>query len=197
MNLGLTSRTVGMDKECPTLASTTPEPVRALMHTLEQLANVIRSVNDEQYVADTIGTIAGSIGGHVRHCLDHVSALVTGVDRGFLDYDRRERGTDIEFSRETALQALNRLKDALSDFTLDMLAWPIRVTVLPTSEGPAYECLSSVGREVTFVSSHTVHHNAMIGALVRSLGINVSADFGFAPSTLAYMTRRGRTPTVG
>ena len=43
-----------------------------------------------------MATFGGSIGGHVRHCLDHVAALLDGLDGGVVDYEARERGTAAE-----------------------------------------------------------------------------------------------------
>jgi hypothetical protein len=42
---------------------------------------------------------------------------------------------------------------------------------------------SSVGREVAFVTSHTVHHNAILGQLLCAHGVHVPLRFGIAPST--------------
>jgi hypothetical protein len=43
---------------------------------------------------------------------------------------------------------------------------------------------SSVGRELLFLSSHTVHHWALVAALLRHQGIEPGVEFGVAPSTL-------------
>ena len=42
---------------------------------------------------------------------------------------------------------------------------------------------SSVGRELQFLVSHTVHHSAMVAASCRVRGLPVSSDYGVAPST--------------
>ena len=45
---------------------------------------------------------------------------------------------------------------------------------------------SSVARELQFLVSHTVHHYAVIAAMLRPQGIEPGVDFGVAPSTLKY-----------
>jgi hypothetical protein len=45
---------------------------------------------------------------------------------------------------------------------------------------------SSVGRELQVLSSHTIHHFALIAFTLRVLGIEVDRNFGMAPSTLRY-----------
>jgi hypothetical protein len=46
--------------------------------------------------------------------------------------------------------------------------------------------MSSVGRELQTLSSHTIHHFALIGMTLLAHGVAVDPDFGMAPSTLRY-----------
>ena len=46
--------------------------------------------------------------------------------------------------------------------------------------------VSSVGRELISLSSHTIHHFALISLTLQALGHSVDPDFGVAPSTLRY-----------
>ena len=52
-------------------------PIAALDATLEELASVVAALSPEAYGARLFPNASGSIGEHVRHCLDHVSALVS------------------------------------------------------------------------------------------------------------------------
>jgi uncharacterized damage-inducible protein DinB len=56
-------------------------------------------------------------------------------------------------------------------------------------EMPSVEVETTVGRELVFVLSHTVHHNALIAVMARTLGVSVPDRFGYAPSTLAHLER--------
>jgi uncharacterized damage-inducible protein DinB len=162
----------------------------ALAEVLDQLAGVVAGLSDRSYAgADETG--GGSIGGHVRHCLDHVRLLLEGLDTGIVDYDRRERGTDIERDRRAAcekVQELVRRLRAAGDVRLDRA---LRVRSLLDDGGPSLEAPSSVGRELLFVLSHTIHHNAMIASAARRLGNPVPAFFGYAPGTIAHQKRAG------
>ena len=42
---------------------------------------------------------------------------------------------------------------------------------------------SSVSREVAFLVSHTIHHNAIVGQMMRARGLEVAPRFGLAPAT--------------
>lgn len=48
---------------------------------------------------------------------------------------------------------------------------PLRLTVMLTSNRPPVEVETSAGRELAIVLSHTIRHNALIGAMTRLLGI--------------------------
>ena len=49
---------------------------------------------------------------------------------------------------------------------------------------------SSISRELQVLSSHTVHHFALIAMTLRMHGLEVDPDFGMAPSTLRYLATR-------
>jgi hypothetical protein len=53
---------------------------------------------------------------------------------------------------------------------------------------------STIGRELQFLASHTVHHFAIMAMILRLQDIHPPADFGIAPSTLRFMkeTQAGR-----
>jgi uncharacterized damage-inducible protein DinB len=168
-----------------------PRAAEPLARLLDELCGVIGSLTDEQYVQKPVGVMPSSVGGHVRHCLDHVAALWASVDTGHLDYDHRERGTPIETDRCAAMAAMARLSAELRDLTPKCLARPIDVQILLTADGRPQSFRSTIGRELAYVVSHSVHHNALIGAMVQTLGGRVPPRFGYAPSTIAQAARHG------
>jgi len=165
--------------------------IQPLLALLRQLHEVIGTLSPQQYAQEHERTFKSSIGGHVRHSLDHIAALLAGVREGLIDYDARQRGTDIESQRNAALDAMRQLDDQLADLGDDDLARCVRVRLSLSADAPPHEVNSSIGREAAFVMSHTIHHNAIIAAMARGLGVEPPAAFGFAPSTLAYMRRQG------
>src|SRR5262249_43081278 len=50
--------------------------------------------------------------------------------------------------------------------------------------------MSSVTRELMALSSHTIHHFALIAMTLRAHGVVVNPDFGVAPSTLRYREQK-------
>jgi len=160
-----------------------------LAHVLTEIAALLRALTDEQYARKPVGVLPGSIGGHVRHGIDHVRALLGAVATGTLDYDRRERGTPIEVNRRAALEALDHTIGALR--TLDAAAGDRAITVraLLSAHAPPVEVRSTLGRELVYVLTHTIHHNATISAMAATLGVAVPSSFGYAPSTTAFLLK--------
>jgi uncharacterized damage-inducible protein DinB len=181
-------------REYPVLASEggraerhPPAAILPLVAVLRQLADVIRALTDEQYRTKPVGVVSSNVGGHVRHCLDHVEALLAGALEGELSYDRRRRGTAVETSRDAALAVIRRQERQLLAFPPHSERRPLRLSAVVSSGLPAVEVESTVGRELAFVLSHTVHHNALIAVMAQTLGVLVPDRFGYAPSTIAHL----------
>jgi uncharacterized damage-inducible protein DinB len=177
------------------VARSSPNAFRALARSLGELADVMSVVSDEQYVRAPVGVINGNLGGHVRHCLDHFETLLTGIDRGILNYDDRVRGTAIEGDRSAAVRAIRVLEGRFSGLDESALQRPVRVAAMLGGGESLIEAQSSIGREVVFVLNHTVHHGAMIAAMCSTLGIPVPERFGYAPATIAHLDASGAVPT--
>lgn len=153
-----------------------------LRRQLDELASLVMTADAGAYIARPLSDVTGSIGEHIRHCLDHIAALVRSGPSQPLSYDRRERGTSIESDPAEALRHILRLKAALDRWDGRTLADPIHVTSL-VAPGQSVSGWSTLGREVAFVLSHTIHHLAVIAVLMAVQGLNVPERLGYAPST--------------
>jgi uncharacterized damage-inducible protein DinB len=162
--------------------------VPPLIAVMRQLGALVEALTDEQYQARPFGALSGSIGGHVRHCLDHVAALAAAPD-GALDYDRRERGTAVETDRAAALEALRRHERRLLALPAGAEMRPLRLTAIVSPGRPPVEAGTTLGRELAFVLSHTVHHNALVAVLAAALGVTPPQRFGYAPATLDHLEK--------
>lgn len=157
-----------------------------LVAVLRQMSSVLRLLTDDQYTAKPVGVVDSSVGGHVRHCLDHVGAFLDALGTGRLDYDQRERGTCIEVSRAAALERVELLQCELLIKVFIPADQPLRLSALLSPHDPPAAVQTTAGRELAFLLSHTIHHQALLAAMVRILGVQPPADFGYAPSTIAY-----------
>jgi uncharacterized damage-inducible protein DinB len=167
-----------------------PEAVPPLIGLLHQLFDLVESLSNEAYTRNPVGVVPSSVGGHVRHNLGHVEALLRGVRAGEVNYDHRDRGTEVERDRLAALGEILRLKQELTAFAWHEVPHLITLTGLVAPDRPPTTTLTSPERELAFVVSHTVHHNAIIGILAKLLGADLPAEFGYAPSTVAHHRSR-------
>jgi uncharacterized damage-inducible protein DinB len=154
-----------------------------LSRQLDDVAAIVLSVDDATYVARPLAEVSGSIGEHVRHCLDHIGALVAAGASKPLSYDRRERGTAVERDPAEALRRIMRLKSAVDRWGERDMDEPIRVVSMLNTSGESVSGWSTLGRELAFVSSHTIHHEAMIAVLISLAGLDVPDRLGLAPAT--------------
>lgn len=158
-------------------------PGAALTRLLDELAAVLHRVPASTYTARPFAAVSGSIGQHVRHILDHVADLCNVTPAGVLSYDHRTRGTDVEAAPQAALQTIARLKMVLRDLEYSDADMPVTLGAVVTHGAPALAVRSTLGREILFVISHTIHHQALIAILLSSAGCRMPAAFGLAPST--------------
>lgn len=156
----------------------------ALSRSLRSLAALVESLDDAQYTTAT-DTGSSPIGAHIRHCVDHVDALLHALDGGELLYDRRERGTPIERNRTEAVSAIALRAASVESIPEDRLAEAIMVRALVAPEAVEREFPSNLAREALYVFHHTVHHTAIVAMIAAALGATVARDVGRAPSTVA------------
>ena len=158
-------------------------PVMALRERLDDLMSVVVTLPAEVYRARTANA-SGAIGEHVRHVLDHLSALIGASPTAVLSYDHRTRGTSVESDPSAAVREMMRLDLALERWTDRSLDEPIAVAAVLDADGQSVTGWSTLARELAFVMNHTIHHQAIIALLLEFQGHQALDDrFGYAPST--------------
>jgi uncharacterized damage-inducible protein DinB len=167
----------------PTFESPVAPAITALLRLLDQLREVILRVDAETYATAPAGRPSGSIGAHVRHCLDHVTAFLEGTSSGVMSYDRRNRGTAVEADRRAALASIEATAKGLLDLEPGALDRPIQLGVQLDPRGATCSVLTTAGRELAFVISHTTHHHAMMAVLLSERGAWFPDRFGVAAAT--------------
>ncbi len=152
---------------------------------LEQGAAVLARLDPATYTAARPGW--SPVGAQVRHVLDHYLALLDGLAERRVNYDARRRDPRIELDPRAALDLMERigadlagLDEAEGDLALDVHG--------DSGGGDGLDWRrSTLGRELQFLASHTVHHWALVRLLLEGHGVRTSADFGLAPSTRAHL----------
>ncbi|MCE8018052.1 hypothetical protein HOP62_18400 [Halomonas sp. MCCC 1A17488] len=137
-----------------------------------------------------------SLGKHVRHILDHYDALLAGAGVGSIDYENRRRDQRLEAEPSLAVARLVAIGTALSCLEAHQSA-TLRVRYPVEGASGCLSLTTSLARELAFLTSHTVHHMALLGMMAESLGVTLPAHFGVHPSTLRFWQRSATPPQTG
>ena len=155
------------------------------LHFLQQGLDLLQQLDDRHFTAQPHLSMS-PVGGHVRHCLDFYSCFLNGIEGGQINYDARPRDPRLEVDRGYAALCVAQLMERLARLSEEDYG-PLQVSMdNRQSEADLCWATSSVERELQFLRSHTVHHFALISALLHQLDCPPDVDFGVAPSTLAY-----------
>ena len=170
--------------------------IRGNRHFLEQGIELLGRLTPEVYRSPTRPGWA-AVGSQFRHILDHYHSFLLGRAGGWIDYDARQRDRRIETDpREAATQA----RQIVADLELIHVEDGNRALAVQMDTGGGQRVPdwrpSTIGRELQFLVSHTVHHYALIKLLLEDVGIDAGADFGVAPSSLAYQASAKRETAV-
>lgn len=124
---------------------------------------------------------------HIRHVVDHYLILIHAADgqrQACIDYDKRARDVSIAQNISVAKEILLQVIEQLNKFTELSSDHPLTVTYSTSLNEDSVKTPSSLGRELQFIHSHTIHHLALISMIARSHDIPLPKDLGIAPSTL-------------
>lgn len=162
--------------------------IRDNISLLGQALQVLAKLSDASYTHE-VSAAMSSAAKHFRHIFNHYDALL-GARGDKIDYETRERGTEIETSRAAAERKAHELTAALPGLTMKFSEGAVLQIerVIHSADGrlQALNYSSSLARELDFVHQHTVHHFAMIALILQHQGVDVPAEFGMSPSTLRF-----------
>lgn len=168
-----------------------PHPIiSCTREVLDQGERLLRDLPAGAYTA--VPPNAGStIGQHMRHILDHYVSLM-GADHSVVDYDLRHRGSGVETD---VVQARAQIAAVLAwAERLDEAALTQPITVVcevSLCRTERAQVGSTLGRELMFLSSHMVHHQAIVAMIAKALSVPVEAGLGLAPATRTYLRAVG------
>ena len=164
----------------PKIYSLVLENVYALREGLELLENI----EDDVFSAVPPAIEPHRAGSHLRHCLEFYECFLDGMKNGAIDYDARRRDTLVEHDRLVAILRTADIADRLLDCHYPEYDAPIEVR--SEDDGGVAWTESTVGRELKFLRSHTIHHYALMAITLRLQGVDVPAEFGVSTATLRH-----------
>ena len=154
---------------------------------LDQAAALLLRLDAETLTHRGPGFESGPVGTQLRHVIDAFACFLKGWPGRHVNYDARERDERIESDPAHAARRLAAIRHGLESMSASDGAEPLTVTMDDPRDLPA-AAPSSLARELQFLTSHTIHHFAVIALILRAMGVEVDREFGVAPSTLRYWT---------
>ncbi len=154
---------------------------------LNEIKEMIGSIESSHYTYKSSLLSNSSIGQHVRHILEFYICLIEGESTKVVNYDKRKRNltieTDLNFTIEV-IQSITAKLDSLAgqDFPLTLEA---------SFDNKSNELLvipSSFSRELAYCLEHSIHHQALIkiGLIELNCCDNINSNFGVAPATIKH-----------
>lgn len=157
---------------------------------LRQAIDLLDELTVEEYQKQLPPHFPSSIGAHIRHIVDHFIALMDGHEQGHVDYNKRHRHNDIEQLPCSAAQCLKHLVTWLNELSDEWLDKPLDITTeIDVSRTHSTTCQSTLQRELVFVSSHAIHHFALIRIMCGMQNKAIPELFGYAPATITHLNR--------
>ena len=162
--------------------------VQRNLHALQQALALLEKMDDTTYREPPPEFGPHRVGGHLRHILEFYECFLDGIRTRQIDYDARKRDESIETNRRVAMAKIRAIIQRLENTPAlgeDFVIW---VRMEDSTDGEVSDPFlpSSAARELQVLSSHTVHHLALIAMTLAAHGKPVDRDFGMAPSTLRY-----------
>ncbi|MEH6452765.1 MAG: hypothetical protein V7782_06945 [Psychromonas sp.] len=109
--------------------------IRSQLTVLEQAQTYLKSANSVQYTNIIKPHFMSSAGAHMRHILDHYQSIIIGLVNGIINYDRRNRGGDIELSPDAAFIKIEHIKMFLLSLSAEQMNQAMKLsTEISTSE---------------------------------------------------------------
>lgn len=151
---------------------------------LNQLENISKQIQAEDYCRPSFLLSGSTIGQHLRHTLEFFLCLEKGFQEGIINYDNRDHDKRIETDKSLAISTINRIRHFIASHQSDK-SLKLEIGYEQHSE-KCYEVQTNYYRELTYNIEHAVHHMAIIKIGVREIAsyVVLPDHFGVAVSTI-------------
>jgi uncharacterized damage-inducible protein DinB len=158
----------------------------ACVNILNQLQDVVRQMDEGDFVKPSSVLSHSTVGQHLRHTLEFFFCLQAGSKSGRVNYDKRSHDKIIETDKILALHAIERIKAFVTVQSTDQ---PLLLEVgYARHDDTCFTMNTNFFRELTYNIEHAVHHMAIMKIGIRDVApyVQLPYDFGIAVSTLRH-----------
>lgn len=163
----------------------------ALKQAASQVLEIVTAIAAEpDTLRDQLYQNVG-IGRHVRHVTDHFLCLQHGAQSSAIDYNQRNRESEVERDPNAAraqIIALMKWTESLTAAQLEAAVTVHAEILLTETFDKTFH--STFAREILYLINHTIHHAAYIKLLAARDGLLLSADIGIAPATASFQRQQ-------
>ncbi len=151
-----------------------------IQNTLQEVIDLLKQLDKQAYTTPNCLLSNATIGQHTRHIIELFQCLLNQYETGIVNYDERKRNKTIENDPMMAILALHEIQTNLIQPQKDL-----QTQYQLGEEG--IHIPSNYLRELMYNLEHCIHHQALIKVALISLpAIEISENFGIAPSTIQY-----------
>jgi len=162
--------------------------IKGSIEVIEQGEQFLKTVTPSSYNKILTPYFTSSSGEHMRHIIDHFQSLKLSNESGLVDYDLRNRKSDVESNKDFALQQLLIIKQWLLSLDEEILDRKLNIkTEVSLSENHSAYIISNFSRELVFITSHAVHHFSIISIAMQIQDLTLDVNFGIAPATATHL----------
>jgi hypothetical protein len=151
---------------------------------LKSVQYILSQIEDDDYSTSLTTLKDASIGKHIRHIVEFYECLLFNNIDNIVNYDSRRRNLLLEENVKYTDDFITEIIDKLVKIENNS-----RILLVSKYQDQIVSMESSIYREITYNIEHTVHHLAIISIVIpiHFEYINLSANFGYADSTIQYL----------
>lgn len=161
------------------------------LEIIQQARQFLLDVAPEEYTEVLKPHLASCAGAHMRHILDHYIALKSGTAEGLVDYNKRNRFSNVESDPQAALAVWAEIETWLEQACELAYDTPLQVISETSIQNTEYvQVPSTLARELVFVSSHAIHHFSLLAVICSLQQKQTPHNFGVAPATATFLRQQ-------
>jgi hypothetical protein len=154
------------------------------INILQQVANLVKQIDDNHYSEQLDLLSKNTIAKHVRHILELYVQLIAGLPQNEINYEKRERNLLLEHNRNYTINFINDLKTSILSLETNLETVQLRTLI----QNDELLVKTSLERELVYNLEHTIHHMAIMQIACNHCFkyIVLEKNFGVAYATVQY-----------